>query len=274
MPKSQTSSSPSAGASPKETSTVKRVLLLLRYVTDYPGESVQTLAKRLNLPRSSVHRLLATLRDHDFLTHESGGSFYPGLELYRFAAKLGGRMPYIKLAQPYLSGLSERFHETSILTLLERHRLKMFHAANGSPSDPMRYNIQLNSLETLVWGATARAILAHLTDTEIHQAIAEQTPSPVEGLLPNKNEILAALASIRHDGYAVTHSHRTQNTIGVAAPFFDSEGVVVGSLGFLIPSFRWNKPEPNQFTDALQEAAQSLSQELGYTRSMPSCDDP
>lgn len=251
----------------KETSTVRRVLLLLRCVADHPGETAQSLAQRLNLPRSSVHRLLATLRDTDFVTHEAGSTFQPGLEMYRIAGKLGARMPYIKLAEPYLKALSEKFHESSILTLLERRHLKMFHAASGSPADPMRYDIQLNSLEPLVWGATARVILAHLTQEEVDRAIAGNERSPVGGLAPDAQKIRAALAAIRADGYGVTHSHRTPNTVGVAAPFFDGDGQVVGSLGFLIPEFRWKAPEPNEITGALRQAAGGLSRQLGYSGS-------
>jgi DNA-binding IclR family transcriptional regulator len=248
----------------KETSTVKRILLLLQCLVDHPGESAQALANRLNLPRSTVHRLLATLRDNDYAGHEAGGTFGPGLEIYRMAAKLGGHMPYRRLAEPYLQLLSERFHETSLLTLLERRQLKMFHAASGSPDDPMRYNIGLNVLEPLVWGATARVILAHLSPAEIDAAIAASGPSPVQGLTPDPVEIMAALEGIRRDGHAVTYSHRTPNTVGVGAPFFDAEGQVVGSLGFLIPTFRWEQADAERIIAALRDAAGALSSQLGY----------
>jgi DNA-binding IclR family transcriptional regulator len=249
----------------KETSTVKRVLLLLQCLVDHPGESAQSLAQRLNLPRSSVHRLLATLRDNEYALQEGAAAFGPGLELYRMAGKLGAHMPYAKLAGPFLQALSDRFHETSILTLLERHQLKMFHAASGSPADPMRYNIRLNALEPLVWGATARILLAHLSEEEIDRAIARGEPSPVEGLAPDSEEIRAALARIREDGYAITNSHRTPKTIGVGAPFFDAQGEIAGSLGFLIPLFRWDGADSDAIVHALREAAAGLSRQLGYS---------
>ncbi|HEY0293780.1 MAG TPA: IclR family transcriptional regulator [Bordetella sp.] len=254
-----------AAADGKETGTVRRVLLLLRCLVDHPGESAQSLAARLNLPRSSVHRLLATLRENDFAMNEEGGSFGPGLELYRMAGRLGARMPYRKLAEPLLGELSAKFRETSLLTLLARRQLKMFHAASGSPADPMRYDIQLNRLEPLVWGATARVLLAHLSPAEIDQALMGQDRSPVSGRLPDEAEIQASLQAIRETGHAITHSHRTSNTVGVAVPFFDAEGQVAGSMGFLIPEFRWAQADPEQIVGALSQASGRLSRQLGHS---------
>src|ERR1700754_1184917 len=143
----------------RETGTLRRVLMLLSGLADRPGESAQSMAAHLNLPRSSVHRLLTMLRANGFADNEPAGGFGPGIELYRIAGRLGQRMPYRKLAEPYLQALSEQFRETSILALLAREQLQMFYAATGSPPDPIRYNIDPGALEPLVWGATARVML-------------------------------------------------------------------------------------------------------------------
>jgi IclR family transcriptional regulator, KDG regulon repressor len=247
----------------RETGTVRRVLMLLSSLADRPGESAQSLAARVNLPRSSVHRLLAMLRANGFADSEPGGGFGPGIELYRIAGRLGARMPYRKLAEPYLQALSERFHETSILALLAREQLKMFYAAKGSPSDPMRYNIELGALEPLVWGATARVLLAYLSKQEIIAAIARRELSPASRRELGKTELLRSLAQIRRDGYGITHAHRTPNTVGIAAPFFDGEGQVAGSLGFLIPEFRWASSPRDEVVRALIDAAAAMSRQLG-----------
>ena len=242
--KAQTGALLPAAVPEKETGTVRRVLLLLSCLADHQGDSAQSLAARLNLPRSTVHRLLAMLRANGFADSEASSSFEPGPELFRIAGRLGARMPYRKLAEPYLQVLSAEFHETSILALLLREQLKMYYAAKGSPADPMRYNIELGALEPLVWGATARVLLAHLSEQEIAAALKRREPSPARQLEPDEAEVRDSLRQIRRDGYGITHAHRTLNTVGIAAPFFDGEGKVAGSLGFLIPEFRWaNSPK-------------------------------
>jgi IclR family transcriptional regulator, KDG regulon repressor len=262
---------PAIVASPqeRETGTVRRVLMLLTSLADRPGESAQSLAARVNLPRSSVHRLLTMLRADGFADAEPGGGFGPGHELYRIAGRLGARMPHRKLAEPFLHALSERFHETSILALLARDQLKMFYAAKGSPSDPMRYNIELGALEPLVWGATARVILAYLRKDEIAAAIARNDLSPANRRELGKTELLRSLAQIRRDGYGITHGHRTPNTVGISAPFFDGEGQVAGSLGFLIPEFRWASSPRDNVVRALVDAAAAMSRQLGGAAPMP-----
>lgn len=247
----------------KETGTVRRVLMLLRCLADHPGESAQSLATRLNLPRSTVHRLLATLRADDFAAHEAEGSFGPGMEMYRIAGRLNARMPYRRLALPYLEDLSARFRETAILSLLARPQLRMFHAATCFPADPMRYNIELNRLEPLLWGATCRVQLAYLTEEEIAAAATQGDLSPVKKLRPDLSELRKSLAKIRSDGHAITHAHRTANAIGVAAPFFDGAGEIAGSLGFLIPEFRWNDKVAERVVAALRESAGRLTRQLG-----------
>jgi IclR family KDG regulon transcriptional repressor len=253
------------GAQERETGTIRRVLMLLSSLADYPGESAQSLAARLNLPRSTVHRLLATLRVNGFAESDAGKSFEPGSELFRIAGRLSTRMPYRKLAEPYLQTLSAQFHETSILALLAREKLKMFYAAKGSPSDPMRYNIELGALEPLVWGATARVMLAYLTEQNIATALKRREPSPARQLRPDESELRKSLTQIRRDGYGITFAHRTLNTVGIAAPFFDGGGEVVGSVGFLIPEYRWTSSPQDAVITAIVNAAALLSHQLGHS---------
>src|SRR5262252_4260066 len=253
-----------ASAPERETGTVRRVLLLLSALADNPGISAQGLATRLNLPRSSVHRLLAMLRASGYADNEARGDFGPGIELFRIAGRLSPRMPHRKLAEPYLLDLSNRFQETSILALLVREQLKMFYAAQGSPPDPMRYNLELGALEPLVWGATARVLLAHLSEQEIATAVGRRELSPARQHALDEAELRSSIEQIRRDGCGITHGHRTSSAVGIAAPFFGGDGTVVGSIAFLIPEFRWASTRQDALVHAVVDAARSLSRQLGH----------
>lgn len=249
---------------PGETGTVRRVLMVLRDLADHPGDTPSSIAARLALPRSTVHRLLAMLRADDFAALNAEGAPTPGPELYRIAGRLQASIPYHALAEPMLRALCDRFGETSLLVLIERRQLRMFCAASASPADPMRYNIELNRLESLAWGATGRAMLAFLSRPDIDAVIARGEPSPSDNRPLRKTELLRSLASIRREGYAVTRSHRTRGAVGVAVPLFDGAQRVLGSVALLIPEFRFSAHPLTHLATALAQTSAAMSSRLTH----------
>lgn len=263
-PAGQNSASSTATAKPeRETGTVRRVLLLLSCLADNPGEPINALVRRLNLPRSTVYRLLAMLEANGFVVQDQEGLFFAGPELLRVAGRVSAEVPYSRLAMPLLRHLSDTFRETSILAIVSRDQLQMFYACTASPPDPMRYNIVLNRPEPLIWGATARALLAFLTPKEIDAAARRRDRSPVGNRPLVRSELMSALGEIRKQGFAVSHSHRTPDAVGVAVPFFDAFGEVVGDFGFLIPESRYSEARLGQYVGALREAADAMTKQLG-----------
>ena len=251
-------------ASAADTGTVHRVARLLSELVDRPGASVANLAARLELPRSTTHRLLALLRDEGFADNGGDGGFTVGAELLRIASRLSSDFPFQRIADPILRDLSDRFHETALLTLLARRQLRMFYGAAAAPADPMRYDIELDRLESLAWGATGRSLLAWLSDAEVSAVIARGDRAPGTGQRIVASELRSALQAIREQGHALTRAHRTANTYGIAAPFFGADGSVIGNVALLIPAFRFRPEDVPTLADALRGAAAAMSERLGH----------
>ncbi|MGE0797686.1 MAG: IclR family transcriptional regulator [Lautropia sp.] len=266
LPKSglaTTAASSPRETAPRETGTVRRVLMLLDCLADRPGAPVNEVAARLGLPRSTTHRLLAMLRADGFAQQQADGSHVPGSALYRIAGRVAAEVPYQRLAQPLLDRLSRQFEETAVLSLLARGQLRMFYAACAYPSDPMRYNIALNRSESLQWGATSRVLLAHLTTDEIETVLARREPSPLGARPAPRAQLLGDLESIRTSGHAVTVSHRTAGAVGIAVPFFDGRGEVVGGFAFLVPEFRYRAQRLPALLQGLGSATRAMTRQLG-----------
>ncbi|MCR0985172.1 IclR family transcriptional regulator [Roseomonas populi] len=248
---------------PAETGTVVRVLQLLSCFAETEEWPLQRLAQRLDLPRSTTHRLLNLCRGAGFVAAEGGGTYRPGTELYRLAGRLAAGMPLRRLARPVLDGLTAACGEVSMLTALDRDRLMMFYAAKAEPDAPLRYVIELDLLQPLSWGASARSLLAHLTPAEIEEVVRRADPSPLDGRPLDVQELLASLESIRRDGYGVTHNQRTPGGVGVSAPFFDGAGEVRGNISLTIPAFRYREEDRARYAGLVLGAAAQISRLLG-----------
>lgn len=247
----------------KDTGVINRVFRLLSMLSDHPRLTVKQASLELDLPISTTHRLLRKLADHEYAATSSSGGFTAGMELFRIAARLSSRMPLVGIAEPLLAELTRRFEETSMLAVLERQQLNSFFAASAAPADPMRYLIELNRTFPLVWGASARSQLAFLTEEEIERAIAISATPDVHGRPLDPPEVRAHLAQIREEGFALTREHRTLNSVGIAVPFFNSAGQVMGCMAFQLPSFRLSPVAQPGLVAALKDAAKVMSKEIG-----------
>ncbi|WP_306222875.1 IclR family transcriptional regulator [Bosea beijingensis] len=240
---------------------ISRVLRLISLLSDHPNLSAKEAAANLGWPFSTTHRLLRRLLEAEFAAQTRKGAFTPGPELFRIAGRLGGQEPLLRIAQPLLETLAQRFGETALLTVLERRALQMYIATSAAPPDPMRYFIELNRASPLVWGALGRVLLANLSDEEIERAVACPNPPDVKGAPLDPDGLWSHIAEIRSSGFATTHSHRTLNSIGIAVPFFNFSQEPVGSIGFQVPAFRYSEGHLPEIVAALKEAAAVISQQ-------------
>jgi DNA-binding IclR family transcriptional regulator len=243
--------------------TVNRVLRILSCFAEKNEWGLNELARTLELPRASAHRLLNLCKPLNFVAQNDTGQYVPGVELYRMAGKLASEMPIHRLAQPIIEAIRDHTDETTLLALLVRSELKMFFSLSASPSHPMRYAVERNLLQTLAWGAPARAMLANLAPEEVEEVIAREEPSPRDGRPLNAAELRRSLAKIQREGHAITQGQRSPDSYGIAAPFFGATGEVLGSINITVPAFRYAAHNKDELVALVRDGAGQLTQQLG-----------
>lgn len=244
--------------------TVNRVLRILLRMGERESWGLNELARALDLPRASTHRLLGLCRPLNFVTQDEDGQYRAGLELYRLAGMLSAQMPINRVAAPILGAVRDAVEETTMLTLLAREDLRMFFSLTASPPHPMRYTIETNQLQPLSWGATGRVLLAHLSAEEIEEVIARREPSTLDGREMDERELRNSLAEIREKNYAITVSQRTPDAVGIAVPFFNSDGDVKGNIAITVPDFRFKPEREAELVSKLRSAVRDLTRGMGW----------
>jgi len=246
--------------------TVARVVALMRALAEAGRDiGVSELAKRLDLPVSTVHRLLKLLIEQGMAEKTRDKRRYrAGLELFRVGALVANQRHRRELIEPVLQRVGEQCGELSFYCLYLPALQKVMAVSRVDGPSPAPYPCPLFEPMSLMWGATGRAILAFLPEQEIAELISKGEPSPATGApLPPARKLEAELAQIRDRGYAITYGQKVEDAVGLAAPVFAEGCSPVSSLCVTVPRqrFQW-KMEPKIAKVLIREAAK-LSERFG-----------
>lgn len=223
------------------------------------------LADAVNLPRSTAHRLLGLMQQAGFVEADAQTRRYrPGPELYRIGATLAANMPIIPLAMPILHDIARRSDETTLLSLFYPKQLQKAFVAQVESSRSMRYVIELNVRGSMLWGASAHAILAFLDEPTIRRALTDNEASPSTGAKANRRALARELKRIRAEGYARSVGERVPTAIGLAVPVFGADGLVKGSLSVTYPDSRMDEAHNRTLIILLRDGARALSAACGW----------
>ena len=242
------------------TGSGERLVHLIKLIASGPHTfSLREFAARADLPASSVHRLLKILEKTGFVERGAGQTYRSGRELNRIASQLVSRFDLARSARPLLEDLVDRFHETALLSVYSPSARRAVVAEVVLTPHPLRYNIEKGLEVSLPWGSLGRAILAFLPKSEIEMVLRNENAGPLTGRpRPARNELEAEFSQIREHRFA-RYCESQFDLAGVAAPVFGVEGEILGSLGIIMPSARFNSSEAAMLASAVAATAVDLS---------------
>ena len=220
---------------------------------------VADLLKRVGLTRPTLYRLLHTLELKGYVVSEGEPQrFHLGPSVARLAHAWTSRLDVAAIARPILDDVWAFTRETVAL-FVPRADMRLCVAELRSPQ-PLSFSRGVGYSEKLVRGASGRAILAFtpLAPGQL-EAYAAGTSTDMDWLREQ-------LQLTQQRGYAMGHNELIQGAYAVAAPFFNSDGQVAGSIGVFGPDARLTEARVHEFGHYLRGLGNRLSETLGCTR--------
>ncbi|WP_169515233.1 IclR family transcriptional regulator [Gordonia shandongensis] len=222
-------------------STVDQALRLLVHLAESPNRTPAELARELDMNRTTVHRLLATLHGRGFVHRVDGAAVYSiGSTVLRIAESVG---PDIRaISHHVIEDLSERTGETVLVFVPEfggRRPQAIAVDQVETRTHVVRVEFPVGHRIPLHRGAAGLVILAHADPRIVTAALADGLET--DGLDPDgldPDTIRSTLAAIRDRGYATTHDELMHDVAGIAAPVLDRAGRPVASVSVVAPSSR------------------------------------
>lgn len=239
-------------------------ILALLAAADPPSDAAG-IASRLHLPRSTVYRLLQVLRRRGLInTDGPQGSLQLGLVFLSWAAVVRTRLGIVSLAGAHLDALARLTGETANLHLLEGdHAVPVDQRVTCAR---LRVVTEVGVALPLHAGAASKAILAFLPMTRWKEVLRHPLPCLTPKTIADPRRLCHDLELTRARGYAESDEEVLEGARGVAAPIFDEQGDVVGSLGIGGPRHRFRGEAVRRAVSPVLQAADLLSASLGFQR--------
>lgn len=231
------------------------------------GARLTDIAAELNVPKSSVQRLLQHLSDEDWVEQDPDTGHY---RLTFRMAVLGQRYLHttgiVDATQAVLEVLASRTRELARLTIVDNDRLVWIGSAQGAPSGLM-YQPAMGGRVVSYATANGKAWLSTLPESEsekiaIRDGIEARKPQGDVG--PNAMRSLSALrrdlAKIRTRGYAVANEEAEQGVAAIAVPILDAvRGKALGTTSVAGPVVRLSKEHHDKIANELLGTARELA---------------
>jgi IclR family transcriptional regulator, acetate operon repressor len=234
-----------------------RVVTLLGAFREENAVSPAELARRTGLPKSTVHRIVASLLAEGLLERHAA-QVRLGVRLFEIGQRVPRQRVLRDAARPYMQDLREATRQTVHLAILEGSQVVYVDilASPGAPPLPSRVGGRLPAHVTGVGKAmlafssqeTVRAVL----EGQLARFSSRSTVAP--GLLAKE------LAGIRETGVSYDHEESGPGVVCAASPVLGRGGEVLGALSISGWSTQLHL---DHVAPAVRTAALALSRSLG-----------
>lgn len=246
--------------------TIQRASAILRCFMENDTEmGVTILSQQVGIHKSTVSRLLSTLRKEGFVDQNPDtGKWWLGLGLLDLAGAVLERMDLRKVALIPLRNLAAQTQETVNITVLDGN--ECVNIENISSPKSIQHAGRLGRRTPLHCTSTGKAFLAFLT-TEERDVLLSSTLLPcTENSIVDRRALEQALEQVYEQGYAIAHEEYEEGLSAIAAPIHDHTSQVVATVSISGPSYRMGSDQIEKFVEPLKETAHNISTQLGYVQ--------
>jgi DNA-binding IclR family transcriptional regulator len=243
-------------ASRESVSSAENALLLLVALHERGRMRVADAAELLCVTPPTAHRLLSTLKRHQFAEQDRRRAYLPGPRLRNFRRASSPLPDLNMLAHPHLVDLAHDTGETTHLVVLEGNGCRFIDGADSEQA--LRVGIRLGLLLPAHTTSGGKVILAQLPDAELVSLYPDRHVRMRDGSLRDLATLRRELVNVRRQGYALNleASERGVNAIGV--PVVGESGRVVAAMVVACPAIRSGRQQLLDLLPRLQTAAAAV----------------
>jgi DNA-binding IclR family transcriptional regulator len=245
------------------TLTVKHALSVLwAFSNETPSWGVNELGRHLDLNKSMVSRLLATLQERRLVEQDPDTEKYRlGAGILELAGFLLNQLDIRRAAAAPMRKLAEATRETVNLAILDGDRVVLIDQV-PSP-DPVRYVGWIGEREPLYCASPGKIFLAYGDAALLQSVLATGLTRHTDTTITDPTALHHDLDLTRTRGYAINNAEYVESANGVASPIWRYPRVLTGAVSVAGPAYRLSGERMDELGEQVRATAAEISLALG-----------
>lgn len=229
---------------------------------------VTELSRRLGLHKNNIFRILATLETRGYVEkNKSTENYRLSVKSLELGKNYVNRLGLLGQAKPVLEQLVREIRETAHIGVVRGGEV-LYVDSVESPFT-VRAISRIGYRVPAYCTAAGKAQIAFDTEFELLQRFSRGLHPCTSNTLIDLERLKADLREVRLRGYAFDNEEFEEGLRCIGAPVRDSTHKVIAALSIAVPASRLPEKRVSEFAEHVVEAADRLSQRLGYTWSPP-----
>jgi DNA-binding IclR family transcriptional regulator len=241
-----------------------KALRVLELLAQVEGDiDLGELASRAGLPKSTLVRLLNTLRVHNVVQQDVKTRRYRlGWALIHLGKAAERQFDLAKILHPFLEQLAKATGETASFAMLDgNHAIYLGQVLSQSI---IRGVPPIGSDLGLHCTAVGKVLLSAASHDHIDHLISEYgLPRLTEKTIVNAEHLRRELAEVSEKGYALDNEEAEHGGRCIAAPVRDSSGHTIAAISITGPTSRISLERVGEYAEIVKRVGQQASETLG-----------
>jgi DNA-binding IclR family transcriptional regulator len=242
-----------------------QTLSILRYLSRQAGPvPAAAIVRDLELPRSTVYHLLATLADDGFVTRLPDEQRYAlGLAAYELGTGYTRQAPLQRVARVPLADLVDRAGHSAHLAVLHGREVVYVIEERAPGRPPLVTDVGVRLPAQLT--ASGRAMLAQLPAVQVRALFPDPAAFVLRtGIGPRSPSALRSLlVDVRRRGHAVEDGEVTVGFASIASPVLDHSGHPVAGVAVTFAAAALPIPARDRVAAQVARTAATISRRIG-----------
>ncbi len=222
------------------------------------------IAAIVDMSKSSVHQLLATLEKRGFTKRLADQRYSIGIKAWETGC-VAAPIELARVAAPHMANLVRDTFDGVSLGVLDGAEMVCIHLIESPRA--VRVHSSVGDRTPAHCVSSGLAVLSTMDDEAVCRLLPAKLKRSTDETIVERSALLKELIRVRGRGYAVSRGAWRVDVAGVSVPIRGLDGRAVAALCIAAPRFRVHKEWIGKIVPSIKSAAQNIERDMGVSTS-------